>query len=150
MSKIISKETILQACITIQDELIEQFDKRKNELNDATFKHNQIASQSEKRAAANMELLNAITTELAFAQKEMSFLKTLDAKQQNDIVEPGALVVTNSYTFFIGVSSEKMSINEQEIMGISTLAPIYAVMKGLGKGDSFSYNNENYIIELVY
>ena len=150
MKKIISKEVIRDTCLQKQLELINNYGSRVNEMTAEANSQNQSASQSEDRNAGNIEILSTMESELEFVQREMAFLKSLNPNQVNTIVEPGAVVVTKERTFFIAVSSEKVDIDGQVIFGISTNAPIYLVMQGLKKGDSFEFNGVAYKITDVY
>jgi hypothetical protein len=105
--------------------------KAEAEMNSDTFSQNESASQSEDRRAGKYELLKAIGDELAFAQEELTYLNRLDITKENTLVAPGAVVVTEQFVFFIGVSSEKVEVNGESVFGISTKAPIYANMRGL-------------------
>ncbi len=150
MKNRIDKNKILQACIENQNELIDNFKKREAEYNEDTFSQNESASQSEDRRAGKYELLKALGDELAFAQKELAYLNSLDVAEESTVVEPGATVVTDKLTFFISISGEKIEIDGETIIGISTRAPIYASMRGLEKGSSFTFNETTYVIEDVY
>ena len=150
MKKIISKEVIRDTCLQKQLELINNYGSRVNEMTAEANSQNQSASQSEDRNAGNIEILSTMESELEFVQREMALLKSLNPNQVNTIVEPGAVVVTKERTFFIAVSSEKVDIDGQVIFGISTNAPIYLVMQGLKKGDSFEFNGVAYKITDVY
>ncbi len=146
----ISKDIILKTCIEKQEDLIKNFDSRVTEMREDAYSQNQSASQSEDRTAGKVEILGTLERELAFVQMEMGYLKTLNPDKVNEKVEPGAVVVTNQRTFFIAVSTEKVDIDGQEVFGISTKAPIYAVMQGLETGDKFDFNGIDYVIENVY
>ncbi|MEO6582795.1 MAG: hypothetical protein ABIO05_00635, partial [Ferruginibacter sp.] len=66
MSKKISKEAILAACIEKQKELVSSYDQRVKEMTDDAYGHNQSASQSEDRTAGKIELLQTMKNELEF------------------------------------------------------------------------------------
>ena len=146
----IPKEAILKACIEKQEELVKSFDSRVTEMREDAYSQNQSASQSEDRTAGKVELLSTLEKELSFVQMEMGYLKSINPEKVNEKVEPGAVVVTNQRAFFIAVSTEKVSIDGQQVFGISTKAPIYSVMEGLKKDDKFSFNGIDYKIENVY
>jgi len=150
MEKKISKELILKSCITKQEELVNNFDGRVNELIADASSQAQSASQSEDRSAGNVDLLDTLQSELVFVQMELGYLKSINPGQVDTKVEPGAVVVTNKRTFFIAVSSEKIEIDGQEIFGISTKAPIYSAMTDLKKGDQFEFNDIRYKIKDIY
>ena len=150
MTKKISKELIWQTCIQQQEELINNFDGRVNDMRAEANNQNQSASQSEDRSAGNVEVLSTLENELAFVQMEMGQLKMLNMAHVSKIIEPGAVVLTNQRNFFIAVSSEKIDIEGELIYGISANAPIYAAMQGLKKGDIFEFNGIAYEIINVY
>ena len=150
MKNKLDKTNILQACIQKQQELVDSFEERETEMRSDTYNQDGSDSQSEDRKAGKVEVLNALSNELVFAHEELLFLNSLNASKESTTIEPGAVVVTDQLTFFIGVSSEKVEVDGETFFGISTKAPIYANMVGLQKGDSFQYNETKYLIENVY
>jgi transcription elongation GreA/GreB family factor len=150
MKKKITKDQILQACLQKQEELVKSFKKRVSEMTKDAYTHNHSASQRENRSTGKVEVLSTLKKELSFVQREMKYLTTLDPEKVNTKVEPGAVVITNVLDFYISVSSEKVKIGSNIIYGISTKAPIYKAMRGLQKGDTFSFNKKEYTIKDVY
>ncbi len=150
MTTLISKEKIIEACITKQQELIDSFQTRFLEMKEDVYGKSSSPSQSEHRSSGKMALLSTLETELSFAKLEMGYLSSLDATIQYDIVSPGSVVVTNHRTFFIGVSSESVDVEGQNIFGISRQAPIFSGMEGKKAGESFSFRETHYQIESVY
>lgn len=146
----IPKNLIFEACVRKQDDLIASFKTRLEGMESDAFGQNQSASQTEDRSAGKIELMNAVGKELEFARREMDFLKTLNAEKENKIVEPGAVVVTDQLTLYICVSIEKIELQGQELLGISTKAPIYTEMRGLEKGKCFKFNETEYEIKDIY
>ncbi len=150
MKKNISKELILATCLQKQEDLIKNFNERVTEMKADASIDDRSASQGEDRNAGNVEVLDTMEDELVFARAEMGLLNALDVTQPSIQVEPGAVVVTNQRIFFIAVSSEKVEIDGEEIIGISTNAPIYSAMRGLKKGGQFEFNGTSYQIENLY
>lgn len=149
MKENITKKMVLDACLQKQEELVQSFEGRVNMMKSDTYSQNQSASQSEDRTAGKVDLLNTYKTELAFASREMEYLKSLDSTAENTKVEPGALVLTDVMNFFIGVSTEKVEVEDEDFYGISTNAPIYKSMQGLEKGAKFTFNDTAYKIESI-
>jgi hypothetical protein len=152
MQKKISKELILKTCLQKQEELIKNYDSRVMEMQTDTTNDDDdpSASQSEDHNAGDVEIMSTMAGGLEFAQREMVTLAAIDPAHVNEMVEPGAVVVTNNRTFFIAVSSERVEVGEEVIYGISTNAPIYTVMAGLKKGETFKFNGTGYKIEDIY
>ncbi len=150
MKKNIAKDLILSACLQKLDELVNNYEGSVTDMNTDASRQDESASQNEDHSAGDDEVLNTLESEREFAQMEMGYLKSLNTDQVNEMVEAGAVVVTNQRIFFIAVSIEKVEIEGEAIYGISTNAPIYSAMAGLKKDDKFEFNGINYKIESIY
>jgi hypothetical protein len=64
-------------------------------------------------------------------------------------VEEGSVVKLGGRLFVIAVSTGKFMYDGNEIMGISTQAPIYAELEGKRAGDAISFNGREIVIEEV-
>jgi hypothetical protein len=88
-----------------------------------------------------------IARELDFAHDELQLLNRLVIQEPlHDEVTLGSVIVTDKRTFYVSASIEEFEADGKNIFGISTKAPIYEVMKGLKKGNSFSMRSQNYKI----
>ena len=59
------------------------------------------------------------------------------------------MVTPGGRLFIIAVSTGKFVCDGNEVMGISTQAPIYAELKGKRAGDPISFNGRELVIEEV-
>jgi len=150
MSERIPKAAILAACIEEQERLIENYNRRLDEVRDDAYAHQDIPSQDEETSASKLDLVNTLEEQLGFVKLEMSILDSIDADDTLDVIGRGAVVVTDQRTFFIGVSSEEVAIDGHKVFGMSEKAPLYGLMKGLRKGGHFSFKNTTYSILDVY
>lgn len=66
------------------------------------------------------------------------------------IVEPGALVLTDSFNFMIGIAVPQFQHNGKTYMGLNVDAPVYGVIAGKKIGDSAEFNGKTYkILEVL-
>ncbi|QDH78551.1 hypothetical protein FKX85_05700 [Echinicola soli] len=65
-------------------------------------------------------------------------------------VEPGAIVSVNGRCIIVAVSKPPFKIGDRNFIGISTEAPIYKELKGKKAGDSFTFNNQKFTIEIIH
>lgn len=149
MSKL-SKADILSACLKKQQDLVDHFERQIDETKSIAFEHSETPSQTDEGSTSPDVMLGVLAEELALAQAEMNILRGIDPNDPAAVVERGAVVVTNHRTFFISVSSEEVRVGDSSIFGMSEKAPLYAHMKGLKKGDDFSFNQMTYHIEDIY
>jgi hypothetical protein len=150
MSHQISKAAILAACLSKQEDLINHFSERIDEVKSEAFSHTETPSQTDEGSDSSHEMLEVMGQELQFVRNEMEILQSIDPKNAADHVERGAVVVTDQRIFFIGVSSEEVEVDGTKVFGMSEKAPLYSHMKGLKKGDAFQFNNTKYKIEDIY
>jgi hypothetical protein len=101
---------------------------------------------------AQAELASALSE--AFDDNVHSHLDKIDKLAATDFgpksrVEEGAVVKLGGRFFVIAVSTGKFLCNGNEVMGISTAAPIYAELEGKRAGDAISFNGRELVIEAV-
>jgi len=150
MSQQISKSAILSACLIKQQELIDHFNEKIEEVKSEAYSHSETPSQTDEGSDSSEEMLEVMGQELSFARSEMEILRSIDPSNPATQVERGAVVVTDQRTFFISVSSEDIVIDGVKIFGMSEKAPLYTHMRGLKTGDTFQFNSTKYQIEAVY
>jgi transcription elongation GreA/GreB family factor len=146
----IDKQSIHYACVQRQQELIDNFSTKVEEMKKELFNRDTIPSQEDHKPAERIEILDSMENELQFLHFEMNILKNLDSERIRTEVDPGTVVVTDRRVFYICVSIEEVIADGQPIFGISTQAPLYQMMVGKKVGESFSFNNTTYQILDLY
>lgn len=146
----LSKPQILQACIQKQERTIEDFERGIAELKNQLSSQEESESQEHRSSPERRELFLRMEHELAFLNYEMAVLRQIEEDKSLDVVDMGAVVVTNQRTFFISASIERVEIEGLTVIGISQKAPIYQVMKGKKAGESFDYGGVRFEILEVY
>ena len=68
----------------------------------------------------------------------------------SDVVEPGAVIKVNGRYMVIATADGNFKFDGKDFISISTKAPIYQCMMGKKKGDSCSFNNNDFKIEEIY
>jgi len=65
-------------------------------------------------------------------------------------VEPGALVLTGSLNFYIGISTKQFQHEKKTYFGLNTDAPIYKALAGAKPGDDVVFNGQEYkVLEIL-
>jgi len=64
-------------------------------------------------------------------------------------VEPGALVLTDSLNFYIGISTQQFQLDGKTFVGLNTDAPVYKSLENKKAGDTVEFNGKKYRIEEV-
>jgi transcription elongation GreA/GreB family factor len=84
---------------------------------------------------------------VAEAKGQLQLLEQIDPLKTTTTVMPGSLVSTNHGNYYIAISASKLAIDGNSYMAISISSPIGLAMRGLKTGDSFRFNNRDYMIE---
>lgn len=146
----IDKQKLYDACLEQQIKEVENFETRVKTLKTDINSHNQSASQTEERKAGQIELLRNYEQELTFSKMEMTQLQSLNPAVASNKVEPGAVVMTKKLNFYISIPTDKIEIDGETFIGISTKAPIYTEMQNKKEGESFTFNETTYTISAIY
>ena len=75
-------------------------------------------------------------------------LRTIDFGPKSTVNE-GAVVKLSGRYFVIAVSTSKFTCQERELMGISTMAPIFEAIEGARAGETVQFNGRNLTVEEV-
>lgn len=145
---------MLQAGIQKQQLLIDDFKTRLKALTESEHLSNDAeldGTQSAQKAQMEAEI-NLLNDQLQFANEEMILLQGLQARTDTPChqITLGAVVVTDSNTFFVSASLEAFQLNGETFIGISTHSPLYKTMMGKKKGESFNFQGTTYSIKDVF
>jgi len=150
MDSRLSKSSILHACTIKQQLTISDLEKEIVRLKSEVTTKDESESQGGRGTSEQNDLLVRMEHELLFLKNELMTLGNIDPDQVCEIIEEGAVVVTDQRTFFVSTSIETVDVNEESIFGLSVHAPIYSNMKGKKKGETIEYNGLRYQILDVY
>jgi transcription elongation GreA/GreB family factor len=104
------------------------------------------AEQAQAEFASNLS--EAIDDTIHSHSDKISKLAAVDFGPKSK-VEEGAVVKLGGRFFAIAVSTGKFMCDGNDIMGISTDAPIYAELEGKCAGDAISFNGRKIVIEEI-
>jgi hypothetical protein len=95
------------------------------------------------------EIEQLMLTQLQKAKIDLEALKNIDFSAKS-AVEPGAVVSTEKFNFFVGFPSIPIDVDGMHIVGVSKASPIFPFMTGKKEGDSFKFGDKTYIIKAIY
>lgn len=111
---------------------------------DTSLSSEDFAQQDQSRESAK-----SIEARISQAKAALDHFLNLDHGAR-DRVEPGALVLTDSLNFYIGISASLFEYQNKRFIGLEPNAPIYAALKDAKAGDEVSFNRHNYKILEVH
>ncbi|WP_426256723.1 hypothetical protein [Sphingomonas sp. DC2300-3] len=107
-----------------------------------------IENDEQAQAEVASDLAEALDDTLHDYADKLDKLRTIDFGPKSAVAE-GALVKLSGRYFVIAVSTSKFVCHGQELMGISTMAPIYEAIEGARPGETVKFKGRNLLVEEV-
>lgn len=107
-----------------------------------------IENDEQAQAEVASDLAEALDDTLDDYADKLDKLRTVDFGPKSAVAE-GALVRLSGRYFVIAVSTSKFVCHGQELMGISTMAPIYEAIEGARPGETVQFNGRSLLVEEV-
>ena len=107
-----------------------------------------IENDEHAQAEIASDLTEALDDTLHDYDDKLEKLEMIDFGPKSAVSE-GAVVKLSGRYFVIAVSTSKFSCRGHELMGISTMAPIFKAIEGARAGDTVKFNGKNVTVEDV-
>lgn len=144
------KEKLLLKCIALKEESEANILTAMNDAQQIANEYGAPRDRYDSFRAQLMRKRDMLAQQLALIQDELRFLRQFKPGSKSAIVEPGALVILDSQMLFIMAGIGKVEIDNQIVYVVSPVVPLVDAMKGLKKGDSFSFRgNTMKIFEIL-
>ena len=100
------------------------------------------------RSDAAGVLTGLLADDVARQQDVLRQIDDLDVSP-TDVVGPGSVIGYAGDRYLVGVVTSGFTCDGAEYLGISPDAPIYPAVEGLREGDSFSFRDNTFRLDLV-
>lgn len=145
--KMINKEKLIEVLVQHQKLKINELkDRLKMAIEAADIDESDTLDPedySHQNEANDIKLI--FENQLRTVERDLKQLLLIDTSSKNNVV-PGALIFTDNFNFFVGISFPSILFEEINIMGISTETPIYIEIQGKKSGDKFTISEKTYSI----
>tara|TARA_B100001287_G_scaffold268735_1_gene265359 strand:+ start:378 stop:830 length:453 start_codon:yes stop_codon:yes gene_type:complete len=145
------KELICNELISIQKKKIKSLELLINstkESRDTANKSSAGDKHETSRAKIQTEIDN-YTRQLDLALKNLRTIEQLDNSKKHNLATNGSLITTEGGVFFISIGIGKLEIRSNIYFIISLPSPIGTAMKGLAKGEKFTFKGIKYTIKNI-
>jgi transcription elongation GreA/GreB family factor len=100
------------------------------------------------RAMAQLEIEKG-TVQLSEAWKQKQVLDQLPLDTDSGVVYLGSLVFTNQGNYYLSIPAGKMEMDGIVYYAVSPASPIGAILIGLNKGTTVTFNSKEIVIEKI-
>ena len=107
-----------------------------------------IENDGHAQAEIASDLAEGLDDKLHDYADKIEKLETIDFGPKSTVVE-GAVVKLSGRYFVVAVSTSQFNCHGQELMGISTMAPIFQAIEGARAGETVQFNGRKITVESV-
>jgi hypothetical protein len=107
-----------------------------------------IENDEHAQAEVASDFAEALDDTLDDYADKLEKLRTIDFGPKSAVNE-GAVVKLSGRYFVISVSTSKFTCSGRELMGISTMAPIFEAIQGARAGETVQFNGRDILVEEV-
>jgi hypothetical protein len=145
------KEKVKDTLFTIQNQII--IDLKERLLVNAEMvdidENDTLDPEDYSHQNESTEMSHLLEIQLQKAEHELERLSHIDFSNKVKI-EIGSIVKTEQFSFVVSIATTPFQVDNEQFVGISIDAPIYASMKDKVNDDEFAYGNNHYkIISII-
>lgn len=147
----LKKTELINSIINHQQSKIEELEAFREKLEGVTDLDENSSRDIDdfSHQSESMEVVLHTNQQIESARDSLNILRVYANSELTNVM-PGAIIETDKRWFLIGVSISSYELEGKEIIGISTETPIYSVMVNKSAGDSFSFADQEYVIQHIY
>lgn len=93
--------------------------------------------------------INMNSLRIVELKKLNAALDMIDSRQHTDTIQAGSVVKTNEGNYYTGISIGKLKLDDIVYFTLSLAAPLGIRLAGKTKGDRFTFNGKEYVIQEV-
>jgi transcription elongation GreA/GreB family factor len=146
------KKQVLDFCQAWANDRRQAIQKKEANLQEALLGASKSSAgdkHNTERAMLQIER-EQLGNQLAVLKRDQDILDRIDHETNSNTVRLGSLVYTTNTIYFVSVSAGIFSLNNRQIIALSSATPIGQQMLGKSIGDSFSWQGEHHKILAVY
>jgi predicted aspartyl protease len=144
------KNGLLNECIHLQQELVTAIkESMKHAIESANMEPSAEDNADSFREQCNMDR-DMYSMKLREATLTLAGLQKINGAIESDTVRYGAVVMTDVQNLFVSVSLGQVKFEGDTFVAISIQSPLYQVMEGKKKGDSFEFRGRTFKINEIH
>lgn len=150
MDKLTYKRKLVEKCLEQQDRNVLNAKSAMDDIQESAVDYGQPQEHYDSYKSQLLRKRDVFARQYEQTKIDRELLNKIDIEKECKTTGFGAIVVTDVQKFFICISLGKINFDNEIIFGISPKVPLYRVMDGLGKGNTFEFNGKKYLIKDIY
>ena len=144
------RQQVICSCIEQQEHIA---NIAKQEMDSAQQQSNEYGANVDRYDSYRTKMMRSrdmYARQYSNALEGIRYLKDLLKQPPHDVVEHGAVVITDRQNFFLSIGAGKFMVEKQVFFAISAQTPIYSALKGKKEGDTIVFNGQSQTIKEIY
>ena len=144
------RQQVICSCIEQQEHIA---NIAKQEMDSAQQQSNEYGANVDRYDSYRTKMMRSrdmYARQYSNALEGIRYLKDLLKQPPHDVVEHGAVVITDRQNFFLSIGAGKFMVEKQVFFAISAQTPIYSALKGKKEGDTIDFNGQSQTIKEIY
>lgn len=144
------RQQVICSCIQQQEHIATI---AKQEMDSAQQQSNDYGANVDRYDSYRTKMLRSrdmYAKQYSNVQTGVRYLQDLLKLPPFDMVEHGAVVITDRQNFLLSIGAGKFMVGNQVFFAISAQTPIYIALKGHKVGDSFIINGQSQTIKEIF
>ena len=144
------RQQVICSCIEQQEHIA---NVAKQEMDSAQQQSNDYGANVDRYDSYRTKMMRSrdmYARQYSNALEGIRYLKDLLKQPPHDVVEHGAVVITDRQNFFLSIGAGKFMVEKQVFFAISAQTPIYMALKGKKEGDTIVFNGQSQTIKEIY
>lgn len=150
MDKLTYKRKLVEKCLEQQDQNVLNAKRAMDDIQESAVDYGQPQEHYDSYKSQLLRKRDVFARQYEQTKIDRELLDKIDIEKVYKTAGFGAIVVTDVRKFFICISLGKINFGNEIIFGISPKVPLYRVMDGLKKGNTFEFNGKKYLIKDIY
>jgi len=144
------KKEIIQICLKKQEQVVQTARHAVEEVQESANEEDQTRDLYDSYRIQLLSKRDLLAGQYEKALQEKQTLEKLISRKSRDTVDVGSVVITDKQKLFISIGLGKFIYKGETYFAISPKVPLFEVIRGLKKGDTYEFNGQQFTILDVF
>ncbi len=144
------KEQIIQACLERQEQVIQTSKQAILDLQESANEDDQTRDLYDSYRTQLLSKRDLLAAQYEKALQDKQTLEKLATIKSRPYVDAGSVVITDKQKMFVSIGLGKFSCCGDTYYAISPKVPLFNIIQGLKKGDTYQFNGQDFKILDVF
>ncbi|HHJ09623.1 MAG TPA: hypothetical protein ENK25_01870 [Bacteroidetes bacterium] len=142
MDKLKLKEEIIRICLEKQEKVIQTAKQAILDIQESANEDDQTRDLYDPYRTQLLSKRDLLASQYEKALQDKQILEKLTSMKSRPYVDVGSVVITDKQKMFVSIGLGKFTCCNETYYAISPKVPLFNVIQGLRKGDTYEFNGQ--------